>query len=136
MFNKVVFVGHLTRDPELRYTANGTPVANFGLAVDRAIKREGQPSADFFRVSVWGKQAEHCANYLAKGRMVALDGRIEINTYTKDGQERTSVDVTANDVRFLSSGGDKNDAPAQSSGGGQTGGQDSYSDLSDDDLPF
>lgn len=136
MFNKVVLIGRLTRDPELRFTQNGKAVASFSLAVDRAFKREGQPEADFFRISVWGKQAENCANYLSKGSLAAIDGRIEMNKYTdKDGQERTSVDVTASDVRFLSSpGGKKNsqesNAPVADNNKGD------MSDFSDDGLPF
>lgn len=131
MFNKVILIGRLTRDPELRFTQNGKAVANFTLAVDRTFKRDGQPDADFFRVSVWGKQAENCANYLAKGRVAAVDGRIEINKYTdKDGQERQGVDVTASDVRFLP---DKNSGSAGSSN--QDDGGDAV-DFSDDGLPF
>ena len=134
MFNKVILVGRLTRDPELRYTTNGKSVTNFDLAVDRTFKREGQPDADFFRVAVWGKQAESCANYLSKGRMVVVDGRIEINTYEKEGQKRTSVDVTANDVRFLPGGGEGKSASSGSGAETSSGGYDS--DISDDDLPF
>ncbi|QRN85061.1 single-stranded DNA-binding protein [Clostridia bacterium] len=136
MFNKVVLIGRLTRDPELRFTQNGKAVASFSLAVDRAFKREGQPEADFFRISVWGKQAENCANYLSKGSLAAIDGRIEMNKYTdKDGQERTSVDVTANDVRFLSSpGGKKNSQENNASVADSNKGD--MSDFSDDGLPF
>jgi len=111
MLNKVIFVGRLTRDPELSFTQNGKAVARFSIAVDRTFKREGQPDVDFFRVSVWGKSGENCANFLGKGSMVAVDGRIEINKYNdKEGNERTSVDVTANDVRFLSHPKDKDDS--------------------------
>ena len=134
MLNKVILVGRLTRDPELRYTTNGTAVASFGLAVDRVFKREGQPDVDFFRVSIFGKQAEHCANYLSKGRVVAVDGRIEINSYEKEGQKRTSVDVQANDVRFLPGGGEGKGASSGSPADTDSGGY--GSDISDDDLPF
>ena len=134
MLNKVILIGNLTRDPELRYATNGTAWASFGLAVNRVFKREGQPDVDFFRVSVFGKQAEHCANYLSKGRMVVVDGRIEINTYEKEGQKRTSVDVTANDVRFLPGSGEGKSASSGSKTETSSGGYDS--DISDDDLPF
>lgn len=135
LFNKVVLIGRLTRDPELRFTQNGKAVASFSLAVDRSFKREGQPEADFFRISVWGKQAENCAKYLSKGSLTAVDGRIEINKYTdKDGQERTSVDVTANDVRFLSSPGGKKSGQEDSSATESKKGD--MSDFSDDGLPF
>lgn len=139
LFNKIVLIGRLTRDPELRYTSTGKAVANFTLAVDRIFKREGEPEADFFRVTVWNKQAENCANYLAKGSMAAVDGRVEMNKYTdKDGQERMGVDVTAGDVRFLSSPGERKrdpsgtkDVPAGDSDA--SGGDDQFTE---DDLPF
>jgi single-strand DNA-binding protein len=131
MFNKVVLIGRLTRDPELKFTQNGKAVASFSLAVDRSYKREGQPECDFFRVNVWGKQAENCAKHLSKGSLVAVDGRIEINKYTdKDGNERTSIDVTANDVRFLSK-------PRKSQTGQDHGSSEvSPKDFADDGLPF
>lgn len=102
MLNKVILIGRLTRDPELRYTpSNGTANATFGLAVDRPGKNSG---VDFINISVWEKQAETCAQYLSKGRMVAIVGRISVRSYEKDGQKRTYTEVVAEQVRFLDSG--------------------------------
>ncbi|MEN6350210.1 MAG: single-stranded DNA-binding protein [Syntrophomonas sp.] len=103
MLNRVILIGRLTRDPELRYTPNGTAVATFTLAVDRKFKRE---EADFIPIVVWAKLAEHCANYLGKGRMVAVEGRIQVRTYdTQEGQKRWVTEVVAEDVRFLDKAG-------------------------------
>mgnify|MGYP003733057467 CR=1 FL=1 len=109
--NNVILIGRLTRDPELRYLANtGTPVATFNLAVDRELSREkklemeskGQPTADFINIIVWGKQAENCANYLKKGRLVAVSGRIQSRSYEgKDGTKRYITEVVASRVEFL-----------------------------------
>lgn len=115
MLNRVVLIGRLTRDPELRYTNNGTPTASFTLAVDRSYKNDsGERETDFIDVVVWRQMAEHCANYLAKGKLAAVDGKLQIRAYTaKDGSKRKSVEVVADTVRFLSpvnkiSTGDRN----------------------------
>lgn len=102
--NRVVLIGRLTRDPELRYTKNGTPTASFTLAVDRAYKNEaGERETDFIDVVVWRQMAEHCANYLAKGKLAAVDGKLQIRTYpAQDGSKRKAVEVVADTVRFLS----------------------------------
>lgn len=100
MLNKVVLIGRLTADPEMRYTGNGTPVAGFTVAVDRAFSKEKE--TDFIPVVVWQKLAENCANHLGKGRLVAVDGRIQVRSYQdKDGNKRKATEVVANDVRFL-----------------------------------
>ncbi|NLX01218.1 MAG: single-stranded DNA-binding protein [Syntrophomonadaceae bacterium] len=109
MLNRVILIGRLTRDPELRYTPNGTAVASFTVAINRKYNRE---ETDFIPIVVWSKQAEHCANYLGKGRLVAVEGRLQVRTYeAKDGQKRWVTEVIADDVRFLDKGG-------TSSGGG------------------
>ena len=110
MLNRIVLIGRLTRDPELRFTATGTAVANFTLAVDRQRPNsQGEREADFIRIIVWGKQGETCSNYLGKGRLVAVDGRLQVRTYqAQDGQNRTSAEVVAENVRFL----DRAGAPA------------------------
>lgn len=112
--NQVVLIGRLTRDPELRFIPNsGTAVARFSLAVNREFKREGQPDADFFNIVVWGKQAENCANYLKKGRLVAINGNLRNNNYEdKNGVKHYSVEVVANRVEFLE-WGDRNEQPNQ-----------------------
>ncbi len=103
MLNRVILIGRLTQDPELRYTQNGTAVASFTVAVNRKFKRD---EADFIPVVVWNKPAENCANYLGKGRLVAIDGRLQIRSYeTQDGQRRRVSEVVAEDVKFLDKGG-------------------------------
>jgi single-strand DNA-binding protein len=118
--NLVVLIGRLTRDPELKYLANtGTPVATFSLAVDKQLSKDkrqeaeskGQPTADFINIVVWGKQAENCANYLKKGRLAAVSGRLQSRSYEgKDGTKRYVTEVVANQVQFLEWGKD-NDIP-------------------------
>ena len=103
MLNRIVLIGRLTKDPELRYTPGGVAVAGFTLAVNRArANSEGEKEADFIPVVVWQKQAENCANYLLKGSLVAVDGRLQVRTYdAKDGQKRWVTEVIAESVRFL-----------------------------------
>ena len=107
--NHIVLIGRLTRDPELRYTPNGVAVANFDLAVDRpTTNQQGEREADFIRIVAWQKQAELCANYLKKGRLVGVEGRLQIRNYeTQDGQKRKSAEVVANFVQFLDSSRDE-----------------------------
>ncbi len=98
--NTVILIGNLARDPELRYTNNGKAVANLTVAVNRGFGKDNE--ADFIRVVVWEKQAENCANYLAKGRKVAVQGRLQVSSYeAKDGSTRYNTDVVANLVEFL-----------------------------------
>ena len=101
--NKVVLIGRLTKDPELKFTpGTGTAVATFTLAVNRKFKREGQPEADFVPVVVWGKMAENTANYMSKGRQLAVVGRIETRSYeAKDGTRRYVTEVIAEEVDFI-----------------------------------
>lgn len=110
--NNVVLIGRLTKDPELRYlpSGNNTAVARFTLAVDKQLSRDkkaemesrNQPTADFINIVVWGKQAENVSNYVSKGRLVAVSGRIETGSYeAKDGTRRYTTDVVADRVQFL-----------------------------------
>ncbi|UMZ75167.1 single-stranded DNA-binding protein [Natranaerofaba carboxydovora] len=104
MFNKVILVGRLTRDPELRYTpGGGVAVVNFGLAVERPFtNKQGERDVDFINVVVWRRQAENCANHLSKGALVALDGRIQSRSFEdKEGNRRNVVEVVAENVQFL-----------------------------------
>ena len=111
--NKLTIIGNLTRDPELRTTSAGVNVCDFTVAVNRRQRRDaqnGQPEADFFRVSAWRERGELCAKYLAKGRKVCVVGPVSVRTYTgNDGTTRASLEVTADEVEFLSS---RNDAEA------------------------
>jgi single-strand DNA-binding protein len=103
MLNRVILIGRLTRDPELRYTPNGAAVCNFTLAINRKFNKD---ETDFIDIVVWQKLAENCANYLGKGRLAAVEGRLQIRTYeAQDGQKRKVAEVVADDVRFLDKGG-------------------------------
>lgn len=117
--NSVILIGRLTRDPELKYLANtGTPVTTFSLAVDKQLSKEkrqeltekGEPTADFINIVVWGKQAENCANYLVKGRLVAIQGRIQSRSWETENGRRYATEVVANQVQFLE-WGKENDIP-------------------------
>lgn len=111
--NSVVLIGRLTRDPELRHSGNNLSITSFTLAVDRPFAKDGEQSADFPRVVVFGKQAENCANYLRKGRLVAVQGRISTGSYDKpDGTRVYTTDVIADRVQFL----EKVDRSGQGSG--------------------
>lgn len=113
--NKVFLIGRLTRDPELRYTGNNTPVASFTLAVNRTYtSQSGEREADFINIVVWRKQAENIKNYLFQGSQVAVDGRIQTRSYDdNNGQKRYVTEVVADNVEFLSPKGSNNN---QSSG--------------------
>lgn len=99
--NSVVLVGRLTKDPELRFIAgSGKAVANFSMAVDREFSKEKK--ADFFKVVVWGKQAEHVANYITKGRLVAVRGSLQTGSYDdKNNVKHYTTDIVAQQVQFL-----------------------------------
>lgn len=154
MLNRVILIGRLTADPELRYTNSGVAVASFTLAVDRMrTGPSGERETDFINIVVWQKQAELSAQYLHKGRLAAVDGRLQIRSYeNREGQKVRVAEVVAESVRFL----DRGD---QTSSGGSSGApmnrnnpeqrkapskfeddpfaDDSHTiDISDDDLPF
>ncbi|MEE0776535.1 MAG: single-stranded DNA-binding protein [Bacillota bacterium] len=104
MLNRIVLIGRLTRDPELRSTTNGTPVCTFSLAVERAFKSaDGNKETDFVPVVVWREMGEACGRYLSKGKLAAVDGRLQMRRYEdKNGNKRTAAEVVADNVRFLS----------------------------------
>lgn len=110
IINNCMLIGRLVRDPELRYTQSGIATAQFTLAVDRNLSKDkrqemeskGQPTADFIRIMTWGKTAELCGNYLSKGTMTAVQGRIQTGSYTnQQGQVIYTTDVVAESVKFL-----------------------------------
>lgn len=106
--NSVVLIGRLTRDPELRYTTSQMAVATFSLAIDRPVRAGKERETDFPRITVFGKQAENCEKYLAKGRMAAVQGRLQTGSYTnKDGAKVYTTDVVADRVEFLEWGTDR-----------------------------
>lgn len=121
--NKVFLIGRLTRDPELRYTGNNTAVASFGIAVNRNFtNQQGERDADFFNVTVWRKQAENVKNYLSKGSQVAIEGRLQSNTYDDaNGQKRTSIDVVADNVEFIGSRNSSNNSNNMNSSASNAG---------------
>ena len=143
--NRVVLVGNLTRDPELRHTPSGTAVCKLRLAVNTRQKDSatGQwgDKPNYFDVTVWGNQGESCANFLSKGRPVAVDGRLDWREWTQeDGQKRQAVEIIADSVQFLGSRADgdgqperqyvpQGDVAADQSDFGPSAG-------ADDDIPF
>ncbi len=105
MFNKVILIGNLTRDPELRYTPQGTSVCNFGLAVNRKYKQgeEMKEEVTFINIVVFGKQADTCGQYLNKGSSVLVEGRLQESRWeTEDGQKRSKHEIVAQNIRFMS----------------------------------
>ena len=147
--NHVVLVGRLTKDPELKYIAgSGTPVASFTIAVDRDyVKKDGTKETDFIPVEVIGKSAEFCANYISKGRLVAIQGSIQVNRYeTQTGEKRTFTKVSTMKVQALDSNRNKSDNPYQSNEGFEPNFEPSFAPtgldpqgfqaIDDDDIPF
>ncbi|MCA9472298.1 MAG: single-stranded DNA-binding protein [Nitrospirales bacterium] len=103
-FNKVILIGNLTRNPELRYTPSGTPVVNFPLAVNRRYRQADEPKEEvcYIDVVVFGRQAEHCGQYLSKGDGAIVDGRLQQRRWeTEDGQKRSKHEIVAQNVTFL-----------------------------------
>lgn len=130
-FNKVLLMGNLTRDPELRFTPSGAAVCSFGLAVNRKYKQgdDWKDEVCFVDITVWGKQGENCAQYLHKGSSAFIDGRLHFQSWETDGgQKRNKLEVVANTVQFLGrpGGGKGADAPEHLDG--------SAGDK--DDIPF
>ncbi len=138
--NKLTIIGNLTKDPELRTTAAGVNVCDFTVAVNRRQRRDaqnGQPEADFFRVSAWRQLGESCAKFLFKGRKVCVVGPVSVRTYqAQDGTTRASLEVTAEDVEFLSPSGQngaEQNAPAQAPAADTNAG---FTAVESDELPF
>lgn len=150
MLNRVVLVGRLTKDPELRYTPSGVAVANFTLAVNRPFtNQQGDREADFINVVVWRRQAENAANFLNKGSLAGVDGRVQTRNYdNSEGQRVFVTEVMAESVQFLEPKGSNQNRSSGNNGGDQYGGRSNNSgddpfasdgkpiDISDDDLPF
>jgi single-strand DNA-binding protein len=127
--NHITLIGRLTRDPELRYTPNGVPVCNFDLAVDRSgTNQAGEREADFIRIIAWQKQGENAAKHLSKGRLVAVEGRLQIRSYEdQQGQKRRVAEVVAGNIQYLD----------RAREGGRADETDSnYDGMNMDDLPF
>jgi len=146
--NRITLIGNLCSDPTSRTTQSGITYTTFTLAVNRRNRSqnasEGQPEADFFRVTAWRQLGDICAKYLAKGRKVAVVGPVSLNTFTgKDGATHATMEVTADDVEFLSS---RSDAPAQAAAAPDAAPADApaaekkapskYVEVDDEELPF
>lgn len=143
-FNKVILMGNLTDNPELRKTASGVSVANFRIAVQRRFKSEGQSEADFFNVVAWNGLAEHIAKFFVKGKAILISGNLQNRQYVdKDGIKRTVTDVVCDEVSFV---GNKNDTASDGQMAVQTSSSapavqsadtGHFEELSgEDDLPF
>lgn len=133
MLNNVIIMGRLTRDPELRRTQGGTAVTSFTMAVDRDFKSQsGEKETDFIDVVAWRNTGEFAAKYLAKGRMAAVEGRIQVRDWQdKDGNRRKSVEVVADNVYFADSKRDSKPQETTSSN------EPEFDEIEDDgDLPF
>lgn len=129
MLNRVILIGRLVADPELRYTQNGIAVTSFRIAVDRPFtNQQGERETDFINIVTWRKLAELCASHLSKGRLVGVDGRLQVRTYdASDGTRRQAAEVVADNVQFLGPKGGAGSAEAAA-------GEDLGTDLSD--IPF
>lgn len=148
MINRVVLIGRLTKEPELRYTPNGIPVSTFTLAVNRTFtNQQGERETDFVNCVAWRKQAENVANYLKKGSLVGVDGRLQTRNYEAQSGRRVYVtEVVAESVQFLEPKGARSDQPARNelsenddpfAGDGDPFADDGKPiDIADDDLPF
>jgi single-strand DNA-binding protein len=139
-FNKVILLGNLTRDPEMRYTPSGTPVASFGLAVNRRYRQgdEQKEEVCFVDISTFGRQAELAGEYLSKGRMVLIEGRLQFRTWEdQNGQRRSKLDVVAERVNFMPRASQDDGGSRQSTGGAPPSYQDDdIPPPQDDDIPF
>lgn len=130
MLNRIVLIGRLVADPQLRYTQTGIAVANFRIVVDRPYtNQQGEQETDFIDIVCWRKLAEVCANNLNKGRLVAVDGRLQVREYEHEGQRRRNPEVQADSVKFL-------DWPRN--GGSPAVGADraDVDDIGPDEVPF
>ncbi|OMF17198.1 single-stranded DNA-binding protein [Paenibacillus amylolyticus] len=140
MLNRVILIGRLTRDPELRYTPTGVATTSFTLAVDRPFTSQGgEKEADFIPVVTWRQLAETCANYLRKGRLAAVEGRIQIRNYENNEGKRVYVtEIIADNVRFLESANQGNSSNRSNSSNSNDPFVDDGKpiDINNDDLPF
>ncbi|WHX37368.1 single-stranded DNA-binding protein [Paenibacillus polymyxa] len=141
MLNRVILIGRLTKDPELRYTPSGVANCTYTLAVDRPFTNQGgEREADFLSIVTWRQLAETCANYLKKGRLTAVEGRVQVRNYENNEGKRVYVtEIVADNVRFLESS--KNDSAGRQQAGSKNN-NDPFSDdgkpidIADEDLPF
>ena len=135
--NKCIFVGNLTRDPELQTTANGVSVCRFSIAVNRTYTNaNGEREADFVNIVAWRGLADNCAKYLAKGRKVCVVGQLQTRSYDdKDGNRRYVTEIVAEDVEFISGGNSGEGSGTRAESTGRTS-VDKLEPVEDDGLPF
>jgi single-strand DNA-binding protein len=149
-FNKAILIGRLTRDPELKYTPQGSQLAKFGLAVDR--RKSKNDETDFFNIVAWGKLAEICGQYLKKGKLVLIEGEIQTRKYeTQDGQKKSSFEIFTTNMQMLDRKGEGGEYGGGSSGSSpqkkaKSGARDDFDDITVDstdvdefdaeDMPF
>ena len=148
-FNKVLLMGNLTRDPEVRYTPKGTAVGDLAIAINDSYKAQDgtiKETVTYVDIEVWGRQAETCKQYLTKGRPVFIEGRLKLDQWEQEGQKKSRMKVVAERVQFL--GGGPGRSGGGSAGGGgdtarparpavaSTGSEDTPPPPSDDDIPF
>ena len=140
-FNKIILVGNLGRDPELRYTAQGTPVCSFSMATNERRKDkngEMQDHTTWFKVTLWNRQAETASQYLQKGRSVYIEGRLRVEEWTdRDGKPRQTLEVHATDMQFIG-GGARSDDATHERGASATASAAPMEqpDMTDEDIPF
>ena len=138
--NKVFLMGNLTRDPELRHTAQGSSVTNFSVAVNRAYKGndgELKKEVSYFNIVVWGKMGENCAKYLIKGRPVLVEGRLQNRSWdAEDGTKRYATDIVADGVQFLGSASSGDSGGGNQDNGGNPADDGNYAGGDDDTVPF
>jgi single-strand DNA-binding protein len=139
-FNKIIIVGYLGRDPELRYTPDGTPVCNFSIATTERKKDksgEFQDVTTWFRVNLWRRQAEVASQYLSKGKQVYVEGRLTQSEYQdRDGNTRTSLEVNGTDIHFIGPRGEESSSPREDRGVQQSNSPEPAGPITDDDIPF
>ncbi|MEN3333825.1 MAG: single-strand DNA-binding protein [Blastocatellia bacterium] len=139
-FNKIIVVGYLGKDPELRYTPDGTPVCNFSVATTERRKDktgEFQDQTTWFRVSFFGRQAEVASQYLSKGRQVYVEGTLTQREYTdREGNTRTSLDVRGSDIQFIGPRGDESSGSSEARPAKADQSVKPSGPISDDDIPF
>ena len=146
--NKILLIGRLTKDPELRYTQQGTAIIRFTLAVNKQLSKEkkqeaeanNRPTADFIGITAWSKLAETIANYTRKGSLIAIEGRLENNDYEKDGVKHYSYQVIASNMEFLESAKSNNQGNSKENQESQENynveNDDNFFPINNDDIPF
>lgn len=138
-FNKVILVGNLGGDPELRYTPKGDPVCSFSMATNERRKDKAgelQDHTTWFRVTLWGRRAENASQYLVKGRPVYIEGRLRVEEWTdRDGKSRHTLEVNGTEMQFIGGNRDEEERPREKAAAA-SGGAVATEDVPDDDIPF